>query len=78
MPHSENMALKPICSGICDGCGKQREKLFAVDCAPAAGLVICDVCLDGNTDTKCPTCGVTINYRNASGYRTFCDACCPV
>lgn len=66
-----------IGTGICDACNKQRETLFAVDSAPAAGLAICTDCLEGNTDAKCPTCGATIKYRNASGYRTYCGACCP-
>ena len=33
-----------IGAGICDGCGEQRDILYAVDAAPVAGLAICNQC----------------------------------
>ncbi|MBS3029134.1 MAG: DUF5131 family protein [Dolichospermum sp. DET50] len=34
-----------IGAGICDGCGEQRDILYAVDAAPVAGLAICNQCI---------------------------------
>jgi protein gp37 len=33
-----------IGAGICNGCGEQRDILYAVDAAPVAGLAICTHC----------------------------------
>lgn len=37
---------QPIGPGICDGCGQQKDELFACDGAPLAGGAICADCLD--------------------------------
>lgn len=44
---NEAKPRQPVGTGICDGCGQQKDELFACDGAPLAGGAICSGCLNG-------------------------------